>query len=218
MVTHHARIIWNAILWTSILLVALSSVHSAWAGPPTDQLREGVERVVKILRDPELRDDKKTSERRAAISKVADEIFDFTETAKQALGQHWAQRTPAERETFVRLFTGLVQGTYLSKVDQYNSEMTFQGDTVDGDQAIVRTTLIVSKGGEMSLNYRMHQTRDRWQVYDLNVDGVSLVASYRTQFNKIIRTESYEALVARLKSHQTDVSAPSTVSTGRAER
>jgi phospholipid transport system substrate-binding protein len=96
--------------------------------------------------------------------------------------------------------------------------MTFQGDTVDGDQAIVRTTLIVSKGGEMSLNYRMHQTRDRWQVYDLNVDGVSLVASYRTQFNKIIRTESYEALVARLKSHQTDVSAPSTVSTGRAER
>ncbi len=96
--------------------------------------------------------------------------------------------------------------------------MTFLGDTVDGDQAIVRTTLILGKGGEMSLNYRMHQTRDRWQVYDLDVAGISLVANYRTQFSKIIRTESYEALVARLKSHQTAFSAPSVISSGRAER
>jgi len=213
MVTHHARVI-----WTLILLFALSSVHSAWAGPPTDQLREGVERVVKTLRDPELRGDKKTSERRAAISKLADEIFDFAETAKRAVGQHWAERTPAEREDFVRLFTGLVQRTYIARVDQYNSDMTFQGDTVDGDQAVVRTTLAVSKGSNMSLDYRMHQPGDRWKVYDINVDGISLVANYRAQFNRIIRTESYEALVARLKSHQIDFSAPSVVSTGRAER
>ena len=213
MVTHHTRVI-----WTVILLFALSSLHSAWAGPPTDQLREGVERVVKTLRDPELRGDKKTSERRAAISKLADEIFDFTETAKRALGQHWAKRTPAERADFVRLFTGLVQRTYITKVDQYNSDMTFQGDTVDGGQAVVRTTLALSKGGNMSLDYRMHQPRDRWQVYDINIDGISLVANYRAQFNKIIRTESYEALVVRLKSHQTNFSAPSAVSTGRAER
>ena len=213
MVTHHARVI-----WTLILLFGLSSAHSAWAGPPTDQLREGIDRVIKTIRDPDLRGDNKTIERRAAIGKVADEIFDFTETAKRALGQHWAQRTPAEREEFVRLFTGLVQRTYVSRVDQYNSDMTFQGDTVDGDHATVRTTLLLSKGGEMSLTYRMHQTRDRWQVYDLNIDGISLVGNYRTQFNKIIRTDSYEALVARLKSQQTDFAQVSPVSTGRAER
>lgn len=213
MLTHLARLIQIA----TVLLV-LSSGHTAWAGAPTDQLREGVERVIKTLRDPELKGDKKAKERRAAISKLAAEIFDFTETAKQALRQHWAQRTPAEREDFVRLFTGLVERTYITKVDQYNSEMTFQGDTVDGDQALVRTTLILSKGAEMSLNYRMHRPRERWQVYDLNVEGISLVANYRTQFNKIIRTESYEALLARLKSHQVDFSAPSVVSTGRAKR
>jgi phospholipid transport system substrate-binding protein len=201
-----------------MLLFALSSVQSAWAGPPTDQLREGIEQVVKTVKDPELRGDAKTDERRAAISKLADKIFDFTETAKRALRQHWAQRTPAEREEFVRLFTGLIRRTYISKVDQYNSEMMFQGDTVDGDEAIVRTTLILGKGGEMSLNYRMHQTRDRWRVYDLDVAGISLVANYRTQFSKIIRTESYEALVARLKSHQTELSASAAVSSGRAER
>ena len=141
--------------------VRAGSVPNAWAGPPTDQLREGVERVVKTLRDPELRGDQKTDERRAAISKLADKIFDFTETAKRALGQHWTQRTPAEREEFVRLFTGLIQHTYLSKVDQSNAEMTFRGDTVDGDQAIVRTTLVLRQRGQMSLNYRMHQTSDR---------------------------------------------------------
>jgi phospholipid transport system substrate-binding protein len=210
MLIHRARIIRIA-----IVLLVLSSVHTAWAGAPTDQLREGVERVIKTLRDPELKGDKKTNERRAAISKLAAEIFDFTETAKRALGQHWAPRTPAEREDFVRFFTGLVERTYIAKVDQYNSEMTFQGDTVDGNQAIVRTTLILSKGTEMSLNYRMHRPRERWQVYDLNVEGISLVANYRTQFNKIIRTESYDALVTRLKSHQADVAVERSRPEGR---
>jgi phospholipid transport system substrate-binding protein len=191
-----------------IVLFALAWVQGAWAGPPTEQLRDGVERVVKILRDPELSGDTKVSERNAAVNKVADQIFDFGETAKRSLGQHWAQRTQVEREEFVRLFTELVQRTYLSKVNQYNSEMTFQDDVVDGNQAVVRTTLLLGKGSQMSLDYRMHHPRDRWQVYDLSIDGISLVASYRSQFNKIVRTDSYEGLVARLKSRQVGFAAP----------
>ena len=192
----------------AIVLFALTWVQGAWAGPPTDQLRSGVERVIKILRDPELKGDTKANERTAAVNKVADEIFDFGETAKRALGQHWAQRTAAEREEFVRLFTALLQRTYISKVDQYNSEMTFQDDVVDGNQAIVRTTLLLGKGSEMALDYRMHHPRDRWQVYDISIDGTSLVANYRSQFNKIVRTESYEGLVARLKSREVGFVAP----------
>jgi phospholipid transport system substrate-binding protein len=170
--------------------------------------------VVKILRDPELAGDAKAAERSAAVNKVADEIFDFGETAKRALGPHWAQRTPAERDEFVRLFTELVQRTYLSKVDQYNSEVTFQDDVIEGDHAVVRTTLLLGKGSQMALDYRMHRTRDRWQVYDLSIDGISLVASYRSQFNKIVRTDSYEALVARLKSRQVGFAAPAAAPTG----
>ena len=198
----------HTVLLILIVLFALAWAQGAWAGPPTDQLRDGVDRVVKILRDPELSGDSKVNERSAAVNKVADQIFDFGETAKRSLGQHWAQRTPAEREEFIRLFTELVQRTYLSKVDQYNSEMTFQDDTVDGNQAVVRTTLLLGKGGRMSLDYRMHHPRDRWQVYDLSIDGISLVASYRSQFNKVVRTDSYEALVARLKSRQVGFAAP----------
>jgi phospholipid transport system substrate-binding protein len=196
------------VLLILIVLFALPGVPGAWAGAPTDQLREGVARVVKILRDPELKGLTKVNERSAAVNKVADEIFDFGETAKRSLGQHWVQRTPAEREEFVRLFTELLQRTYLSKVDQYNSEMTFQDDVVNGDQAVVRSTLLLGKGNEMSLDYRMHNSRDRWQVYDISIDGISLVANYRSQFNKIVRTESYEALVARLRTRQVGFAAP----------
>ena len=207
MVRPHARVIWTVML-------LFCSVHVAWAGLPTDQLRDGVDRVVKILKDPELRGDKRTDERRAAINKAADEIFDFAETARRSLGQHWAPRTPAEREEFVRLFTELVQRTYVSKVDQYNAEMTFHGDTVDGSHAVVRTTLLLSKGSAMSLDYLMHHPRDHWQVYDLNIDGISLVANYRAQFNKIIRTSSYEALVTTLRTRQAEFSAPAAAASG----
>ena len=157
---------------------------------------------------------KRANECGAAISAAADQIFDFAETAKRSLGQHWAPRTPAEREDFVRLFTELVHRTYVSKVDQFNSEMTFRGETVEGDHAVVRTTLLLSKGGEMSLDYLMHHPGDRWQVYDLNIDGISLVANYRAQFNKIIRTSSYEALVTTLRSRRVEFSAPAAAAAG----
>ena len=201
-------VVLHRLLLILIVLSALAWVQGAWAGPPTDQLRDGVERVVKVLTDPELRGDTKVNERNAAVNKVADDIFDFGETAKRALGQHWAQRTSAEREEFVRLFTQLLQRTYISKVDRLNSKMTFQDESVDGNLAVVRTTLLVGKGGEMSLDYRMHHPKDRWQVYDLNIDGTSLVANYRSQFNKIVRTDSYEGLVARLKSREVGFAAP----------
>jgi len=217
MVKHNACVI----VMSLILLFALSSVHGAWAGPPTDQLREGVERVLTILRDPELAGEKKADQRKTAINKVAGEIFDFDEMAKRSLGQHWDQRTPAEREEFGRLFTELIQRSYVSKVDQHGgaTKMTYRGETVDDDYAVVRTTIPLAHGNEMPLDYRMHNTSDRWQVYDLSMDGISLVANYRSQFNKIIRTSSYAALVAKFKSNQAEFSTPSTApSEGKAAR
>jgi phospholipid transport system substrate-binding protein len=209
MVRYHARV-----LWILILLFALFLVHDAWAGAPSDQLSDGVDRAFKIIRDPALAGEEKASQRRAAIVKVAGEIFDFGEMAKRSLGSHWGQRTPAERGDFVRLFTEVIQRSYISRVDQRGSDkMVVRGETVDGDHAVVRTALLLS-GGELPLDYRMHNTGGRWQVYDLNIDGISLVANYRAQFNKIIRTSSYEALTAKLGSRQSEFSAPSGARSG----
>jgi phospholipid transport system substrate-binding protein len=205
MIRSYARVI-----WALLLVLALSSAPVAWAGAPTDQFREGVDRVFKIIRDPELKGDAKATRRWATIAKVSEEIFDFGETAKRSLGQHWDARTPAERVEYVRLFTDLIQRSYVSRVDRYGAEkMVFRGDTIDGDQAVVRTALVLNDGGQMALDYKMHHASDRWQVYDINIEGVSLVANYRAQFNKVIRSESYEALIARLKSNGVDAPAAS---------
>jgi len=196
---------------TFLLALALVSAPGAWAGPPTDQLRGGVDRVLEVLRDPQLSGDTRMDQRRIAIGKVAGEIFDFDDMAKRALGPHWAERTPAERGEFVRLFTDLIQRAYVGKVDQHAAaaKMTFRGETVDDEYAVVKTTIPLGNGSTMPLDYRMHSTRDRWQVYDLNIDGISLVANYRAQFNRVIRTSSYADLVKKLKSQGKEFSAPS---------
>jgi phospholipid transport system substrate-binding protein len=215
MVRYHARVV--GIL---IVLFALVLARGAWAGSPSDQLRTGIDRVFKILGDPELDGDQKLTQRRAAIVIAAKEIFDFGEMAKRSLGQYWPQRTSAERVEFVRLFTELVQRSYISKVDQHGAhKMTMRGERIDGDYAVVRTTLPLSSGHELPIDYSMHSAADdRWQVYDLSIDGISLVANYRAQFNKIIRTSSYEALVARFKSHEADLAVPSPASGGQPAR
>jgi phospholipid transport system substrate-binding protein len=214
MARYHARV-----FRTLVILAMLSPVPGAWAGAPTDQLRDGVDRVFKILRDPDMAGDANAIQRRKAILTAAGTIFDFGEMAKRSLGQHWTARTPAERTQFVALFTDLMQHSYINKVDQHGgAKMAFRGETVDGDHAAVRTTIPLSGGSEMPLEYRMHNADARWQVYDLSIDGISLVSNYRAQFNKVIRLDSYETLVAKLKSHQLEFSTPAASPSSKAAR
>ena len=214
MARYHARV-----FGMLVILAMLSPVHGAWAGAPTDQLRDGVDRVFKILRDPDMAGDTNAIQRRKAILTAAGTIFDFGEMAKRSLGQHWTARTPAERTQFVGLFTDLMQHSYIAKVDQHGgAKMAYRGETIDGDHAAVRTTIPLSGGSEMPLEYRMHNADARWQVYDLSIDGISLVSNYRAQFNKVIRLESYQALVGKLKSHQLEFSSPAASPSGKAAR
>jgi phospholipid transport system substrate-binding protein len=189
------------------LVVTLVLSHDGWAGPPTDQLRTQIDRVVKALEDPELKKDNKHKERRLFVRKIAEEIFDFNETAKRSLGRHWQQRTPAERKEFVDLFADLLERSYLSKIELYNGEkIVYLGDTTDGDHATVRTKLLTKQGTEIPVEYRMVRQGDRWIVYDVVIEGVSLIANYRTQFNKIIQTSSYQELVRKMKAKQAEFS------------
>ena len=189
------------------LVVTLVIGCDAWAGPPTDQLRTQIDRVVKALEDPELKKENKQKERRVVVRKIAEEIFDFTETAKRSLGRHWQLRTPAERKEFVDLFADLLERSYLSKIELYNGEkIVYLGDTVDGDYATVRTKLMTKQGTEIPVEYKMVRHADRWIVYDVVIEGVSLIANYRTQFNKIIQTSSYQELVRKMKSKQAEFS------------
>jgi phospholipid transport system substrate-binding protein len=188
-----------------VVAVAVAPL-AAWAGAPTEQLRAQVDRVLKILDDPALKD--KPKERRVVVRKIADDIFDFGETAKRSLGRHWAARTPTERDEFVKLFGDLLERSYISKIELYGGEkIQYTGDKVDGEQASVMSKLVTKQGSEVPIEYRMLKKGDRWLVYDVIIEGVSLVSNYRTQFNKIIQTSSYADLVKKMKSRQEELGA-----------
>src|SRR5206468_8537737 len=147
--------------------------------------------------------------RRPAIRQVADTIFDFSEAAKRSLGRHWQNLSEADRKEFTSLFADLLERSYVGKIEQYSGEpITYSGDTIDGDTATVKTKFVTKKGTEVPVDYRMLRRGDRWLVYDVSVEGLSLVANYRTQFNKIIQTASYQELITKMKNSQGEFNAP----------
>ena len=181
----------------------------AVAGPPTDQVRGSIDRVLQILSDPELKKDAKTADRRAAIRTVANEIFDFTEISQRSLARHWTPRTPAERQEFIRLFGDLLEYSYVTKIEAYSGEkIQYTGEAADGDQAVVKTRIVTKQGLEIPVDYRMFVKDNRWRAYDVNIEGVSLVANYRTQFNTVIQRAGYPDLVAKLKAKQDERPGP----------
>jgi len=188
-----------------LLALVLSAVTASpvAAGAPSDQLKTQIDRVLKSLDDPELKKEGRARERRAAVRKIANDIFDFGETARRSLGRHWQPRTPAERDEFVQLFSDLLERSYISRVELYGGEkIQYLGDTIDGEQGKVQTKLLTKGGSDIPIEYRMHKKGDRWLVYDVIIEGVSLIANYRTQFNKIIHTASYQELVKKMKAKQ----------------
>ena len=186
-----------------LTLAWLAGAEPAWGGPPTEQLRAQMDRVIKVLDDPELKRDGRQAERRAAIRGLATELFDFEETSRRSLGPHWNARTPAEREQFVKLYADLLERSYIDKIETYSGErIQFVGEAVERDQATVRTRLATKAGTEIPVDYRMHRVGERWLTYDVAIEGVSMVANYRAQFNKIIQASGYASLVSKLTEKQ----------------
>jgi phospholipid transport system substrate-binding protein len=176
------------------------------AGEPTDQLRIQLERVLKTVQDPEVKKEGRTAERRA-VRKIAEEIFDFDDTAKRTLARHWAQRSPAERDEFIKLFSDVFEHAYLSKIELYQGErVTYLGDSLEAGVATVKTRFLTKQGSQLNVDYRMQRASSgRWLVYDVLIEGVSLVENYRNQFNSVIQRTSYQELVRKLKAIQSQL-------------
>jgi phospholipid transport system substrate-binding protein len=189
-------------------LVAAAAAPAA-AGVPTDQLRSSVERVLKTLDDPALRGEGKVGERRVAVRKIANEIFDFGEIAKRSMARHWQPLSEAQRNEFVGLFADLLERSYISKIETYGGEkIQYTAERADGEYATVSTKIVTKNGTEVPVDYRLiKRSGDRWLVYDVSIEGVSLVSNYRTQFNKIIQTSSYNELVSKLRNKQDELLA-----------
>ena len=190
---------------TLALGLALAAV-AAWAGPATDQVEAAVDRVLKIVQDPALQKPANAEKRRTEIRETARSIFDFEEMGKRALARHWAARTPEQRKRFTELFTDLLEASYVDKIEGYGGEkIVYVPELADGDTVTVRSKVVTKRGTEIPIDYRMQKDGARYKVYDVTIEGVSLVSNYRTQFNKIITQSSYEELVKKMEQKQLEV-------------
>ncbi|HXH81797.1 MAG TPA: ABC transporter substrate-binding protein [Candidatus Tectomicrobia bacterium] len=182
-----------------VVALVLAVAGSAQAASPAETVSAYTEAVLKVLEDPTLQG--KHHEQREAIRKLATEVFDVEETARRALGRHWQGRTPAEREEFVTLFADLLERTYIGRIDRFGGErLRIVDEKVDGTNAVVRGRIVTRQGTEVPVEGRMHRRGDRWLIYDVVVENVSLVANYRSQFDRIIRTASFGELLRRLRT------------------
>jgi phospholipid transport system substrate-binding protein len=180
---------------TAALLLSLSATTAAWALTPTETVKSRVDEALQSLGRAGA-----AEARRDEIRRVADSLFDFTEMSRRALGRHWTDRTAAERDEFVRLFTDLMARSYIGKMDRYAGEaIAYTGERVDGDQARVQSEVVTAKGSRIPLEYRLHRAGEGWTAYDVFIENVSLVGTYRSQFDRVIRTESFGSLLARLR-------------------
>jgi phospholipid transport system substrate-binding protein len=208
----------NAALAITLIASIGLAAPPAWAGAPTEQVKAAVDQMIGILRDPALKLEARAKDRRAAIRGVASQIFDFEETAKRAMGRHWQQLSDQERAEFVPLFTDLLERSYISKIEQYSGEkINYVGESVDpgGDIATVKTSFTTKKGQDVPIEYHLLRRGDRWAIYDVFIEGISLVSNYRTQFDKIIQTSSYQELVRRMRAGSAEVPAPGAATKGK---
>jgi len=170
------------------------------AESPTEVVRTTINEVIRILNDDSLKSPAKLLHRRRLLEQVIAQRFDYAEMSKRALAVHWTPLTKEQRDEFVDLFKGFLSDRYASKIEGYAGEQAdYLGERLDGQYAEVRTKLRSSKV-EIPMDYRLINKGGRWYAYDIIVDGISLVKNYRSQFDKIIRSGSYEELVRRLQN------------------
>lgn len=185
-------------LTAALLLCATATAAPAMT--PTETVKTRVEAALQNLSQTSASRPESIEQRRAELRRAADSLFDFTEMGRRALGRHWADRTPAEREEFVKLFTDLIARSYIGKIDHYAGEtIAYTAERVDGDEASVQSRVVTAKGSQIPVEYRLHRINDGWSAYDVFVENVSLVGTYRSQFDRIIRSESFASLLRRLR-------------------
>jgi len=173
----------------------------AGAGAPTEQTRATVDKVLSILNNPELRAAARANERRDQLRAAIKSRFDFAEMAKRSLGTQWSRRSPQEQQEFVRLFTELLENSYLDQIESYNGEkITYGKENLDQDHAEALTKVVSKKGEEFAVNYNLRSVNGDWKVYDVMIENISLVNNYRSQFNRILAKSSFDDLLKKLQA------------------
>jgi phospholipid transport system substrate-binding protein len=179
------------------------------ASAPTDALKASIDSILEILRNKNLAQTDKKAERRSQIRAVIRNRFDFREMARRSLAANWKKRSSEEQNEFVEIFSDLLQSSYIGKIEGYTDEkITYDKEVLKkkGRYGVVSTT-IVAKDVNIPIDYKLILKNDKWWVYDVVVEGVSFISTYRSQYNRVIKRESYAALIEKMKSKLNEINA-----------
>lgn len=182
-----------------LLLGGVAVQPAVAAGGATEAMKSTIEEVLTILKDKDLKQPGKAEERRRRLEQVVGDRFDYQEMSKRALGAPWNTLADKDKQEFVALFQTLLTNSYADKIEAYSGEgVKYINERTENDYAEVRTKVLNGKV-DIPLDYRLLNRGGDWRVYDVVVDGVSLVNNYRGQFSKILRSSTYADLVDQLR-------------------
>jgi phospholipid transport system substrate-binding protein len=192
------------------LMVVLPSHTWADLGKVTDCLKGTLDKIINILNDPSLKAPDKKDERKNILLKLIKERFDEQEFARRALGTHWRGRTEGEKKEFVNVFSGLLERTYLDKIDTYlakagnfsEKNIRYLKEAVKGKYVIVSTNILTSDNAEIPVLYLCKSKQGSWLVCDVAIEGVSIAKNYRAQFKEILANSSFAELIEKLKAKE----------------
>lgn len=181
-----------------VLLLLAATVAPAAADTPTQTLGASVDHIIALLADPAYKNPQTRPAMRTKLITTIEGIFDMQELSRRALGAQWNKFTPEQQTRFVNAFGTLLQNTYLDKIESYTDEKVQYLKEQDlGPGKAEVATKVVGKGKEIPITYRLVD-HNGWKVYDVIIEGVSLVQNYRTQFGQLLVNETPDAVIAKI--------------------
>jgi len=183
-----------------VLLIIFGSLvfgvpQAICATSPLEQVKLAVDQVIEVLRQDELQGEA----RRKVLSELLRSRFDFFIMSQRTLGQHWKKATEQEQDEFVRLYSELLEASYIGKIEAYTDEtVDFNSEKIDGTRAVV-ATVVHSHNTDIPIDYSMVKIGDDWFVYDVVVEDISLIKNYRSSYGEIVRKEGYAGLFERMR-------------------
>lgn len=188
-------------LFLSLLLLLTLFAPPAFGTQALDTLKEPIDQIIQILNDPQYKDPSKRDFQHDKIWEIVRTIFDFKVIARLTVGRYWKKFIPSQKEAFTDVFSQFLGNTYISKIQggYQNEKVVFLGQKMISESKALVKTKIIRAGVEIPINYRMYRRKDNWKIYDLKIEGVSLVKNYRDQFRKILLKESPTQLIERVQ-------------------
>ena len=194
----------NRLLKFLMMAVALSFTSASLAASsPTDDVRTSVNAILVILQNGEL----DVQQKRADISKIITKRFDFRAMSQRTLATNWKKTSDEEKKQFTALFSQLIESSYVGKIEAYtNEKVEYPGEKVKGKKAVVET-LILTSSADIPVNYKLYQKGDQWLVYDVIIEGISLISNYRSSYQEIMKNEGFDGLLNKMQAKIDELSS-----------